>query len=337
MFIKGEYKVRVGGIDVTSRFNPRVTSIEISKSAGQSADTLSINVADPNGQIALPKDRAFIEVTINGVDAFEGYVKDVNWSMDKKGGRSITISASSVDQGGKAKEPVLRNADDKDLGAVFKDWSSKAGLNGQAIGDIAKTNRSYWVMQNESFQSWGQRMARELGGTFRIIGKRAFIATRNEGKSVSGQPLTPISATIGRNLLSASVTPIISRPKYKDVEIAYFDPKKGESVKVKVKTGVENVDAALRTVITAATKEQAKEKADAGAKETDREQGGGSCSLIGDARAEPEAKITLSGCRPGIDGTYTINSVSHKISKGGGFTTDVEFKQPKSGAGKDAR
>ncbi|MDZ7824426.1 MAG: hypothetical protein U5K75_10605 [Ahrensia sp.] len=170
-------------------------------------------------------------------------------------------------------------------------------LEATAIGSIAGIERDYWIMQNESFMSWGQRMSRELGATFRIIGNRAFIAPRNEGLSVSGKPLTPINAAYGVNLISAEMEPIISRPKFKDAEVSYFDKDKGERISVKVPTGIDDVDSAIRTVISSAKKGHAENRAKSYSEESNRRKGGGSVTILGDPACEPEAICNVSGCR----------------------------------------
>ncbi|MBD0417484.1 hypothetical protein [Oryzicola mucosus] len=98
----------------------------------------------------------------------------------------------------------------------------------QVLGSLADVHRDYWLMQNESFVSWGQRIAREVGGTPKIIGARAFLSPRNEGIAASGRPLTPIRATFAKNLIDTEISPIVSRPKYSKVTLSYFDRAKGE-------------------------------------------------------------------------------------------------------------
>jgi len=111
----------------------------------------------------------------------------------------------------------------------------------------------------------------------------------------------------------------------------------GTGFKVKVGTGIDDVDTALRTVIGYVDEAQAKQKAGAEGKRSDREKGGGSVSILGDPNAEPEALCNISGIRPGIDGSYRIAAVTHNLSKGGGFTTELDLKQPQNGAGVDKR
>ncbi len=336
-FLKRDFKVIVAGQDVSSRFYPRLKSVSVDRSAGQSTDSASLTLADPNGTTFLPNDRAPIEIHLGGQWAFTGFVTEVTCSIGKDSGREIEISADSVDHGAKPKEPSLRHKDRGTLSAVAQEFGSKAGLSVQVLGSIAGIERDYWLQQNESFLSWGQRIAREVGGTFKVIGNRAFLAARNEGLSASGQPLTPIVAAWGDNLLSAKVTPIVSRPKFNQVKLCYFDIGKAEKVEVPVDTGLGDVNAVLRSTHSVANKSQAEQRGKAHGKESDREKGQGDVTIIGDARAEPEALCILRGVRPGVDGAYRIDTVQHKADKGGGFTTTLQLRQPQQGAGTDSR
>ncbi len=336
-FIRGNYTVIVAGQDVTSRFRPLLKDLSIERAAGEASDSCNLVLANKDGSIRLPQERAPVTVTLNGQWAFEGFVSDINCSGSKGGGREIKISASSIDHGSKVKEPAIRHKDKATLGSVAAEWGQKAGLQVQVLGSIANIERDYWIQQNESFVSWGRRISRELGATMKIIGSRAFLSPRNEGISASGRPLTPITAAVGDNLLDWDVSPIVSRPKYSKVALSYFDRAKGERVEVEVDTGITDVDSKLRELITAANETDAKNRGAARGKESDREKGGGNVTIIGDARAEPEAICTIVGAQPGVDGSYQIDTITHSVSKGNGFTTSLGLKQPKNGAGTDTR
>jgi len=336
-FIRGNYQVTVAGQDVTSRFRPLLLSLEITRAAGETGDQLSLTIANVDGKVLLPQDRAPVTVHLNGEWAFEGFVEDVNCSISKGSGREMKISARSFDQGSKVKQPSLRHKDKASLKDVAAEWGQKAGIQMEVLGSLASVERDYWLQQNESFISWIQRTAREVGGTAKIIGTRGFLAPRNEGISASGKPLTPISAAAGRNLIEGNISPIISRPKYSKVALSYYDRAKGERVEIDLDTGIKDVETTLRKLITVADEKQAKQRGEAIGKESDREKGSGSVTILGDARAEPEAICNVSGFQPGVDGAYQIDSVSHSVSKGDGFTTTLSLKQPKGGAGSDGR
>jgi phage protein D len=226
--------------------------------------------------------------------------------------------------------------DDADFASVAEAWGKKAGVNVQVTGEMASIKREYWLQQHESFTAWGQRMARELGASFQVHGDRAFFADLNAGVSVTGQPLTDISAIWGENLLNWSLSPIQPRPKFKNLERRYFDVDKGEEVVEAAEEAAEGVEAVLRHHVPSAGKEHAQQSSAADAKASSRNSGGGSVSILGNEACQPEANCLVQGTRPGIDGTYRIDSVDHQISKGG-FVTNLNLKEPKGGAGVDPR
>ena len=332
-----DYAVIVAGQDVTSRIDARLLSVKVTRASGEAADTCDLKLADPHGDTVMPGERAPTQVMIDGLLAFDGFISDVTYAFGKGSGSTLDISCSSIDQGSKVKEPTLKHKDNSSLSDFASELGSAAGLAVTVAGSITGISRPYWLSQNESFMSWGQRISKEVGASFKILGTNAYLVALNEGISPSGQPLTSISAIRGQNLISGSISPIISRPKFKDVEISYFDIKKGERVKQKVPTGVSDVDSSLRTVIGAADEDQAKSKAEAAGKNSDREKGAGSVTILGDVAAEPEAMVFIGGCRAGVDGGYRIGTVTHNISKSSGFETELDLKQPQDGAGTDSR
>lgn len=336
-FVNTDYQVYINGQDVTSRFNPYLKSLEIERASGETSDGCSLVLGDPDGAIVLPSERARVLVRINRSQAFDGFVSDVDYSFTKSGGRELSLDASSVDQGSKIKEPQLQQKDEATFADVAREWGEKIGLTVTVTGDIASISRPYWLRQNESFLAWGQRISKEIGASFKVLGNRAFFVGLNEGLSATGRTLTPIDAVYGQNLIGGNISPIVSRPKFKDVEIRYFDLTTGEYKTVNAETGISDVDAALRTVITASSEEQAKDKAKAEGKLSDREKGSGTITILGDELAEPEAICNVRGVRPGIDGGYRISSIKLTLAKGAGFTTQITVKQPQDGAGIDNR
>ncbi|MGB3027307.1 phage late control D family protein [Paradevosia shaoguanensis] len=340
-----DFRVLIGGRDVTDRWRPLLKSLAVNKAAGQSADSLEATLADPEGRTVMPSNGEDARVELGHLDTgvglvFLGTVTDVRSRGAKGSGCEISIAASSVDHKSKVKEPALRSAADKTLADVAHEWGGKVGLDVTVIGDLAGTFRPYWIMQHESFMAWGQRTARELGATFKIVGKRAFFSPRNEGLSVSGQPLTKVLAECGegKNLLTWDVAPILARPRYATVRQRHYDIDQAKWVENQVTLDdLEGVLADLRPALASANATNADQAAKAASKQIDRGKGQGTVTIIGDHAAEPEAECEIKGARPGVDGVYRIDSVSHSLSKGVGFITSLTLRQPKGGAGKDTR
>jgi hypothetical protein len=79
-----------------------------------------------------------------------------------------------------------------------------------------------------------------------------------------------------------------------------------------------------------ADRTEAQGSANNGAKDAEREKGGGSATIDGNAAAKPGGVFILMGARPGIDGAYRIEGVEHSYSRSG-WTTKLDLKQPQTG------
>lgn len=332
--IKTAYTVSVGGADRTASLRPLCEKISVSKSAGKASDTCSMTFADPNGSMVLPQERKPLEISINGIIAFRGFVDDVDYDFND--GKKIIVSGSSIDSGGKGKETDLKSKDNATFSDVANEWGKAVGLSIFVSGSITSVVRPFWILQNESFHSWAEDIAGKLGATYKAIGDQAFFVGRNEGLSASGKPLTPINAVYGANIKGGNISPIVTRPKFSETGSRYFDQDLGEYVVEKIKTAASDVEAIWFSPNAEASKENAKQLNTANSKAVEREQGDGHVVILGDASAEPEAEVNVSGIRPGIDGTYRADSIDHDLSDAG-FITKIQLKHPTGGAGVDKR
>lgn len=342
--MKASFFVSIGGNDVTGNFSPYVTSITVTDSSGEAADTAQISLDDTDGQIALPDigDPITIGLGFDGpVVIFEGFVDDVDCSFGRGEGTNLSISAKSADTvKGKTKEPAEKHRDDSTLGETFEAWAKEAGIEEVRVhADLASIKRDYWSMNNESFAAWGQRIAQAHGATFKILGGRAVLVPRSAGVSVDGRPLAPVIARKGPggNLKSGNIKPKLGRPQHAKFRSRFFDIPSGDWKAEEIEASYETAAEAVMTTRYAETESGASDKAGSAEKETDRERGTGSIEIIGDPYAQAEAPCQVVGVRPGVDGTYRIDSATHKYTRGGGFDTSLTLKQPKDGAGTDSR
>lgn len=338
----GAYKVFVAGNDVTNRWNPTLEEVSVDRGAREASDSANATLADPDGRTYMPQtgDTLAIHMGHEGqgvAQVFEGFVDEVRSTGGKGKGRTISLTGKSVDHKSKVKAASLRSATEKTFQEVASDWGEKAGLSVIVAGDLAPLFRPYWIMQHESFMGWGQRMARELGASFKVIGNRGFFAPLNEGISATGRELTPIYATWGDNLLDWDITPIVGRPRFGKAVERHYDINSAKWKEVEQLIEDVGIDVDLRTLLGSANEANATQRAKSSAKDSERERGDGSVTIVGDYAAEPEAKLILRGAREGADGTYVIDSLTHKLSKGGGFTTSLTLKHPADGAGRDTR
>ncbi|MFD2679104.1 phage late control D family protein [Camelimonas lactis] len=338
MVDRTDCSVSIDGRDITSALLPRLINLSVTDKAGSSSDTVSIELDDRDGEIMFPPTGAKIEVRLGGAPVFRGVVDEVRSSGSRNAGMVMTITGKGVDTKGKAKAPRQRHWDDKDLKSVMQEAAKDAGIDDVQVDDsLGQIKRAYWAMQGESFIAFGERLARENGGTFKVSQGKAILAKRNGGKSASGKDLPTVRAARGDNLLSWEITPDMGRPRWKETKARWYDPKTATWRQVEIDIPDDDAEADFSARYPASDGGEAKAGAESRKDTAEREKGGGSISINGSAEPQPEALVTLSGARPGVDGTYRIESVAHEFSRGSGWVTRLEVKQPQGEAGKDGR
>ena len=183
----------------------------------------------------------------------------------------------------------------------------------------------------------GSAIANEIGGTFKISGNRALMAKRNGGRSASGQPLPTVIAAWGDNIHTYDIAPILGRPRFKKTRARFYDQKAAKWKEVIAEVQDEGIEAQITRRHTSADQAEADHHTKNDKASTERNKGEGDRRHRRQRRAKPEGTCIVSGCRPGIDGTYRIETVEHSLSRSGGWTTSLSLKQPAGDAGSDDR
>jgi phage protein D len=334
-------KVVINGTDITGRLLSRLISLTVNDQAGQTSDTATMELDDTDGQLVMPPPEASVEISLGWEGAgvgvvFSGVVDELRASGSRSG-RTMQISAKGMDTRGPAKEPRRIHLDNTTIGAAMERVGRLAGISVRVDQALAGLARRYISLDDESFAAFGERIAREVGGTFKIVGDRAVLARRNGGTSASGAPLPTVTAAWGVNLHSYGITPVIGRNAEEKVAVRYYDLRAAAWRVVEAATGTARART-IRTALMAAPDEPtATAQAEADAAEADRKSGEGSVVIEGNIEAQPEGLCRVTGCRPGVDGDYRIEAVTHEYGRGSGFITTLTLKQPKGEAGRDTR
>jgi phage protein D len=330
-------EVYVEGTNIMPRLRPVLISLTVSDSAGAHSGSASIVVDDRYGQIVFPRTKAPMQIFLGwegrGADrVFDGFVDDVRWSYSRSGAQ-LTIGAKEVDSTGPAKAGQSRHFDDKSLKEILEAAGKEAGISEVRVDDrLSDVRIPYLAMRGESFLALGQRLARENGATFKVVGTRATLVPRN---GTADFPV--ISAAAGVNLISADMSPVIGRPRFRSVKARFYDRAQGVWRYVDAETELEGAEADGEAILDEPDEDTAKRRTKSAAAESERDAGGGSVTINGETAAQPEATCVLVGCRPGVDGSYRIDTVAHSLDRGSGFTTRLGLKKPGSDTGKDTR
>ena len=335
------FTLTVGGVDITSNLTSRLIEINVHDEAGQTSDTARIVVDDEGGVIRLPKKGDPISIALGWSDTgailvFEGKIDNVQSTGSRGAGMTLTITAKSADTESKIKEGREKHWDDKTLGYVLKDAGQHAGVSVSVHGSLASIKRDYWAMTNQSFASFGEKLARDHGATFKIRGNRATFVPRNEGVGAGGSTMSSIVVYRPGNLITWDITPSIGRPQFEKFEARWYDRKEAKWKRERVEARSES-RAASTDRFTEADADASKKRAGSSKKGGDREKGGGTIVIDGEPSAQAEATVILTGARPGIDGSYRADSVEHNLTRSSGYITTIAVKQPDGDAGKDSR
>ena len=327
------FAVKIDGSDITSKLRPVVQSITVSDQAGRSADTATIVLDDSSSLLTFPRWNVKIEVLLGFRGAgiatvFKGLIDEVR-SSGGRDGKTITVNAKGVDTSGKIKEPQKRHFDNLTIKEILQNAGSYCGVTDIRVDqDFASKTISYEEMNNGSFLAFGEQLAKEHGGTFKMRNDIAILAKKNSGRSPSGSSLPPVYATYGVNLHAWDIAPYLGRPRYKQIKVGYYDPRAAKQSETIVDTGLGGSEAADVARYTASSESTAQSLAQSLKADSERNSGAGSVTIEGNAATVAEAICVIAGARSGIDGSYVIDSVEHVYSRETGFVTTLSLGFP---------
>lgn len=331
------YDVNVAGTNISAALAPVLLGLSVTDNTGTHSDTATLDIDDTDGRIILPAYGAAVVIRLGWEnkgtrEVFRGTVDEIRSAGSKSGGRVLSICAKGVNTLGRAKEGQDRHFDNKTIEEILKEAGQYAGITQISVDpQLASIRLPYLDMRSESFLNLGERLGAMLGGNFRVQGEKATLARRAGGYTPS------VSAAAGDNLIIWDITPIIGRARFKKARAKSYDMKAAAVVSEEADTDLDDADATITIRDLAADPAEAKAVAKSRAVTSEENAGAGTVEINGSTDAVPDGQCVLTGARPGIDGTYKIKSVTHNVSKGGGWTTSISLDHPQAGAGKDKR
>ena len=328
------FMVTVAGTNITTTLTPVLISLSVSDKVGTHSDTASLEIDDTDGRIVLPRIGAPVVVALGwegeGVRVvFTGTVDEVRSSGSRGSGRTLSITAKGMDTTSKPKQGQQRHFDDKTIVDILRQAGKSADVTEVEIDpSLASIRRTYFEMRDESFIHMGERLAREIGGNFRIQGAKAIMSKRG------GSYTSAVVAASGRNLHSWDISPSLGRTQYSQMRARWYDAQKADWQETEEATSL-SVEARHDHRYAKPDEGEATQQTASDRATSERDSGEGSVTIEGDTAAIPDGLCIVTGARAGIDGPYRIESVTHSYSRGGGFVTQLSLKQPGSGGAGD--
>lgn len=347
-------QINIGGQPVPKLWFDYLISVRATDREDGQTDECHIVLDDSYGQLRIPIDGEDITILMGwprkGVGmVFHGVVMSAESGGLRSEGRTLTVIGTGTNMKGMGKVP-LRNAlgsgkhpitgaasDQITLGQMMELAASAAGYSIRLSSELAQIKRPYWSQNNESFFHYGQRMARELGGVFKVSGMNASITTATDQSNALGKDMATITATWGDNLLWWRIRPIAGRPSIRASVGQFFDLPEGKwKEKLRQALGVSGSYSA--------TSDIARHFMSTGDVEADQEGGGpvalssqrrgtGTVSIIGDPSARSGGTLVVSGARSGVDGSYRITEAEHDWARTEGYVTTMTIDLPNASGG----
>jgi uncharacterized protein len=354
-------QVLVDGVDVTARLNPHLISVTVVDKIGDSTDTCALELDDRDASLEIPGYTTTLAdgtVTATKIEVwlgwhseglyqlFEGTTHQIESGFGRKhGGRRLWIDAFGTALDGKGRTlmnmhwgegapPGQAIGDMVSLKTVLEAAGKQAGYEVHVGAEMGDVKRDYWAMTGESFHHFGARMAKELGGTFKISGGKVSMTSALGFTNAAGDVMAEVTAEWGKNLISWRIKPYVARAQAKAANTTFFDLQKSVCGQVSKAIGAapSRVEAVAGLPAPAPNKAVGSQVNEGLAAISAQGAGTGWVQINGEPQARAGTYITIIGARPGVDGRYLIEESEHVYSRAGGYLTRCKLTYPNPSA-----
>jgi len=312
------------GKDITADLLPVVLSLSYTdKASGESSD-LDIDIINHDrlwmkDWIPTKGDKLQCKFRYDGVtevlDCGGFEVDDFEYSgaPDK-----LRLSAVATSITGTLREKRTKSYEKTTLKQVATDV---AGRNGLTLTGKVKDVKIDRITQNEqSDLEFVTKLAEEYGHKTKVENGQLIFFTEAE---LHAQPA--VATLTDREIKRYRITSQ-SQGTYKAAEISYQNPNQKKLITHKVEDKTIKKGDTLKVKVRAESKQQAEEKAKAALEKANGGETKMDISIEGAAWAVGGANVQITGYGR-FDDKYQIESATHKLTKSGGWTTDLQLKK----------
>lgn len=330
--MRPNYRITADDNDITAELAEFRTRLEITDEAGMKSDRLSLEIADPEQKLKLPKAGAVLRISL-GYD--ERYLANMGaWTVDQitvSGPPDvIRVTARAADMSTDIRSPRTRSWDNISLGDMVRTIAGEHRLGAKIAEAFIAELIEHVDQTQESDLNLLTRLASERDAIAKPANQLLLFVERAAGVSAGGTPLdtltlTPSSITRWRvslpqrtaaQAVTANYLDVLSDVPQKSLTVGQGSPA------IELKETYPNANLAR----------QAAQAAYTGA----RQKGGAlSITMPGDPLIRAESPIMLSGFRPGLPVNWIAERVIHRIDDNG-YSVDIIGVLPGSEEADDA-
>lgn len=319
--MKPIYHITCNSTDITSQLQDRMASITITDEAGFESDKLSITVADPNADLAMPVKGAEITVALGfkntGLVPFGKYTLDnikLSGVPDK-----LTINANAADFSKGLKEQKTRSFEHLTFKQLLKTIAIDNNLSPKIDDNLAVYTFHYIAQTEESDIHLLRRIAENFNAIVKPVEHYLVITSQGNGKNIKN--ITMPTITINRDQVSSYSIDLTERSNYKSVIASYRDNAQAKTNKVRAGQGLPVYT--IRNIY--ADIDEARKSAEKRLEKFSCNTATINISIPGNPQLRAETNLKLIGFRHGINGNWVVKKATHKLSQK--YTTTIEATQ----------
>ena len=324
------WSLTADGTDISARLGEFLVALSVTDKAGIDSDELTLEIADPRGEIPWPRHGATLAVALGythtGAVAMGEYTVDEVELSNPPRRWAIRARAAELRESG-LKVRRTKSWEASTVGQIVSEIAAANGLIGKTAPTLASKPIARLDQTNESDLSLLTRLSRQFDAIATVKVGTLLFTPRGTGRTVSGQALPAV--TLRPEEVTDWRVSLADRDSYTAVEARWYDRDAAEEVVERAGSagsgdsggGQEAGVYRLRKTYTDA--ESAKTAAAAKLAALARGTAQLSLRLPGRPALAAESPLVLSGFGDGIDGTWILASVEHRLD-GGGYQTSCE-------------
>jgi phage protein D len=319
------YSIELNGKQLADALSPYLSSLTLTESREDDADTVRLALDDSKGKLALPKRGEVLRVSFGWSDS--GLVDKGTFTITEvqhSGAPDVlTIQARSASMTKEMVERKEKSWHGTTLGAIVKTIAAAHGLKAAVTASLASVAIPHIDQTNEGDMSFLRRLSKRYDATMTVKDGNLLFTAIGKG-TASGKEIPFLF--IRRYRGDRHSYHVSERENYNGVRAQYRGT--GRKKHLSVTVGGENSKGMKVLPEIYPTKEQAMAAAQAEFNRTQRSQATFDYELaFGVPDAIPERAVFVEGFKPEIDEqAWLIRSAEHELGDGG-FTTRLMMEQ----------
>lgn len=319
-----DFKLIVGGIDISAKVQDRLESLTLTDNRGLEADELELVLDDGDGKLAIPKRGAKIQLSLGWAD--KGLVNKGSFTVDEVehsgSPDKLTIKARSADFNDNIQAKKATSYHAKTLGEIVSTIAKAHKLTPKISKELASINIAHVDQTDESDLNLLSRLAKDYDAIVTVKSGYLMLFKAGQATTVSGKAIPTITLT--RQDGDQHRYSIVERDSNYTGVKTYWADKKG-SKRQEVIVGSSDKLKVIRKTYKNET--EAKHAAQAELNRNKRNVATFSYTLaLGRPEITPETPIKLNGFKAEINShKWLVTRATHSLS-GSGLTTGLELE-----------